>query len=353
MERQDTMDFIDLRSDTGTWPTLKMREAILACKFGYDAYSDDPKVVELEILAAEMLDKEAALFVPSGTFGNQISVMSHTTRGDEVIAGEDSYIVQYEIGALAVIAGINLKAVKSVQGTLDIVEVETKIRNNEDNTSHYPTTGLICVENAHSNGKVISLENMEAIYKLARRHNIPVHLDGARLFNASTYLKVDAKEITKYCDSVTFCLSKGLCSPIGSIVCGTKDFIMKVKKNRKLLGGGSKQVGMLAAPGLISLREMITPLADDHRITQNLAQELSKFSQIRINPSDAHINLIFFTVDEVRLVNEDIIQHMLKNGIKIRVPKKGGKWRFVVNHYIREKEVEKIISAFKEYFDSL
>ena len=247
------MEFIDLRSDTVTKPTREMREAMFNAEVGDDVYGDDPTVVKLENLAARMAGKEAALLVPSGTFGNQLSLMTHCNRGDEVLLGDDCHIVQHEVGASSVIAGVQLRTLNSDKGALDPDEIRSKIRGND---IHFPRTGLICVENAHSNGRVIPLEIMKEIYQAASEYNIPVHLDGARLFNAAEYLNVPADQNTKYCDSVMFCLSKGLCAPVGSLIVGSKDFIARARKFRKMLGGGMRQAGFISAAGIIALEKM-------------------------------------------------------------------------------------------------
>ena len=221
------MRLIDLRSDTVTKPTQEMRDAMYIAEVGDDVYGDDPTVNMLEELAAKKVGKEAALFVPSGTFGNQLALFTHCRRGTEVILGEDCHIVQHEVGAAAVIAGVQLRTLKGENGQLDAAEIESKIRGTD---IHVPSTGLICVENALANGRVVTLDNMSAIFAVSRKYNIPVHLDGARLFNAAEYLKVDAGEITRFCDSVMFCLSKGLCAPVGSILAGNRSLLTEPER---------------------------------------------------------------------------------------------------------------------------
>ena len=256
------MRYIDLRSDTVTMPTEEMRKAMAEAEVGDDVYEDDPTVNRLQELAAEMVGKEAALFVPSGTFGNQLCVLTHTRRGDEVILGEDCHIVLHEVGGAAVIAGVQLRTLKSNNGMLDPADVEAAIRPGDD--IHYPHTGLICVENAHGLGTAIPVNNLQAIKKIGEEHGIPVHMDGARIFNAAVALGVDAKEIAACADSVQFCLSKGLAAPVGSLVAGTKEFIEIARKNRKLMGGGMRQAGILAAAGIIALEKMTKRLHIDH-----------------------------------------------------------------------------------------
>ncbi|GLC32114.1 low-specificity L-threonine aldolase [Clostridium omnivorum] len=338
------MKFIDLRSDTVTVPTQAMRDAMYNAQVGDDVYRDDPTVAELECFAAELVGKEAALFVPSGTFGNQLALFTHCRRGDEVILGDDSHIVVHEVGAPSVIAGVQLRTLKSSNGQLNPDEVESKIRGID---IHFPSTGLICLENAHSNGRVIPLSNMEKIYSIAKKHNLPVHLDGARLFNAAAYLKVDAKDITKYCNSVMFCLSKGLCAPVGSILAGTKEFIDRARKGRKLMGGGLRQAGFLAAAGLVALKEMRARLTEDHENALILADELSKIPGIKVNYENVHINMVFFDMSETNYDTDKLVQDFYNKGIKINSAE-NGEMRFVTNYWVTKEDIHFVIDTFKE-----
>ena len=338
------MKRIDLRSDTVTMPTQKMRDAMYNASVGDDVYGDDPTVKELEEYAAEIVGKEAALFVPSGTFGNQLALLIHCKRGDEVILGDDSHIVMHEVGGASVIAGVQLRTLKSNRGELIPEEVKRKIRGED---IHYPSTGLICLENAHSNGRVISLINMSTIYEMASNHKVPVHLDGARLFNAAEFLKVDAKEITKYCDSVMFCLSKGLCSPVGSILAGTKELIERARKGRKLMGGGLRQSGFLAAAGLVSLKEMIHRLKEDHENARYLGQELSKISGINVMLEDIHINMVFFDMKATGFNSNKLVEEFNKRGIIIN-PEEDGLMRFVTNYWVNRQDIDYIIQSMRE-----
>lgn len=338
------MKFIDLRSDTVTVPTKEMRDAMYNAIVGDDVYEDDPTVKELEEYAAKLVNKEAALFVPSGTFGNQLALLTHCRRGDEVILGDDSHIVVHEVGASSVIAGVQLRTLRSNKGELDPLEVAAKIRTED---IHFPYTGLICLENAHSNGRVIPLDNMESIYKISREYAIPIHLDGARLFNAAAYLNVDAKEITKYSDSVMFCLSKGLCAPIGSILAGSKDYIAKARKGRKLMGGGLRQVGILAAAGLVALKSMTKRLIDDHENALLLAAELSALPGIKVNLEDIHINMVFLNVSKANFNRETFVKDMFQKGIKIN-PEENGEFRFVTNYWVTKDDIYYTVNAIKE-----
>jgi len=255
------VNYIDVRSDTVTWPTEAMRVAMASAPVGDDVYGDDPTMNELERLAAEMTGKEAAIFVPSGTFGNQLALFTWCPRGSEVILGEQCHIVQHEAGAAAVIAGVQTRTIFAPNGILPVDEIEARIRGDD---IHYPSTTLICLENAHSSGRVISLDSMKEVAALAKRYGLPIHLDGARLFNAAIALGVRAADIAAHVDSVMFCLSKGLCAPIGSMLAGPRDFIEKARRKRKIMGGGMRQVGILAAAGLVALKEMTGRLAEDH-----------------------------------------------------------------------------------------
>lgn len=338
------MKYIDLRSDTVTMPTDKMREEMFKAVVGDDVYGDDPTVLELEEYAAKLVGKEAALFVPSGTFGNQLALLTHCKRGDEVILGDDCHIVAHEVGAASVIAGVQLRTLKSDRGILNPEEIQSKIREND---IHYPETGLICVENTHSNGRVIPLENMKAIYSIGKEHKIPVHLDGARVFNAATYLNVDVKEVTENCDSVMFCLSKGLCAPVGSILAGTKDFIDKARKGRKLMGGGLRQAGILGAAGLVSLKEMTKRLAVDHKNAILLGEKLSTIPGIEVNFEDIHINMVYFNITMPHKNVENLEEILYSKGIKINPPE-NGLLRFVTHYWVTEEDISYVVDTLKE-----
>jgi threonine aldolase len=340
------MKFIDLRSDTVTEPTQNMRQAMFTAEVGDDVYGDDPTVIALEEYAAKLVGKEAALFVPSGTFGNQLALFTHCTRGNEVILGDDCHVVMHEVAGASIIAGVQLRTLISNKGELDPKMIESKIRKEEDDI-HYPSTGLICLENAHSCGRVIPLSTMEKIYTIAKEHELPVHLDGARLFNASAYLEVDAKEITKYCDTVMFCLSKALCAPVGSILAGDKCFIDKARKKRKLLGGGLRQSGILAAAGLIALKEMIPQLKTDHKNAIVLGAELSKIPGIVVNKEDTHINMVFFDMKNTGFNTDKLVEAFYNRGIKIN-GEEDGLMRFVTHNWISEENIKFVIDSFKE-----
>lgn len=332
------MNYIDLRSDTVTWPTEEMRKAMLNAEVGDDVYGDDPTTNRLEKMAAQVLNKEAALFVPTGTMGNQLAVFTHISRGDEVIIPEDNHIVVHEAGALAIISGGNLRCLPSKKGMVDLDKVRRTIRFAED--IHEPKTGVICTENAHSTGIVHPLSYMKELYGIAKENNIPVHLDGARIFNAASYLKVDASEIAKYADSIMFCLSKGLCAPIGSILAGTKKFIDVARRKRKILGGGMRQVGVVAQAGIIALEKMTKRVSEDRELAVYLAEMLKTIPGVEVHPEDVHINMVFLKINKT-VDSAFLTESLKKDGILINPPEDGN-LRLVTHYYIGRKEVEKV-----------
>ncbi|OQY10559.1 MAG: threonine aldolase [Marinitoga sp. 4572_148] len=315
------MCFIDLRSDTVTQPTDEMRKAMYEAEIGDDVYDEDPTVKKLENMAAEILGKEAGLFVPSGTFGNQVSIFTHCKKGDEVILGDDCHIVQHEAGAAAIIAGVQLRTINSNKGALPPDEVEKKIRKIED--------------------------ILKKIRNIADKYDIPIHLDGARIFNAATALQVEPIEIAQYADSVSFCLSKGLCAPVGSVVVGSKNFIGNAKKNRKIMGGGMRQAGILAAAGITALEKMRFRLYEDHENAKYLAEKLNDFDFIDILEK-VDINMVFFRINK-EFKDEDFILFMKDNGIKINPPE-DGVYRFVTHYWIKKSDIDKAMETMEKFF---
>ncbi|MBD7914970.1 low-specificity L-threonine aldolase [Clostridium sp. Sa3CUN1] len=341
------MKFIDLRSDTVTEQPLFMKEAMFNAEVGDDVYGDDPTVIKLEALAAKIVGKEAALFVPSGAFGNQLALFTHCNRGSEVIIADSNHIIAHEVGASSVIAGVQLRAIDSINGVLKAKDIEKRIRfENED--IHFPSTSLICVENAHSSGNVLNLDEMKEIYDTAKKYNLPVHLDGARVFNAATYLNVDVKDISNYCDSIMFCLSKGLCAPVGSILAGNKDFIAKARKKRKLMGGGLRQAGFLAAAGIVALEEMSKRLNEDHDNAKLLAEELNKLPEIDVDLNNLKINMVFFKFNDNSINTKALVNYFLENNIKIN-DVENGLMRFVTHYWISKDDVFKVVNTLKEF----
>ena len=335
---------IDFRSDTVTKPTKEMRNAMANAIVGDDVYEDDPTIKELEALAAKMTGKEAALFVSSGTMGNQLAIYTHTNRGDEIIVGKTSHIKNYEVGASAVISGVSYHLLDETDGMMNLAQISNGIRGND---IHFPDTSLVCLENAHGSGKVLPLEYMKSVSTIAKEHNIKVHLDGARLFNAATALNVDASEITKYVDSVTFCLSKGLACPVGSMLCGSKEFILKARRGRKLLGGGMRQVGILGAAGLVGLNKMTKRLHLDHDNARYLADKLSQIKEFDVINDRTHINMVFCTSN---LDFNDMEKFMLTKGIKIS-GYKGEVLRLAIHNDISIENIDYLLNCIHEYIN--
>lgn len=336
------MEWIDLRSDTVTEPTEAMRRAMAEAAVGDDVYEDDPTMKELEELAARMAGKEAALFVPSGTFGNQLALFTHCPRGSEVVAGENCHIVEHEAGGAAIIAGVTVRTVPTRLGYMDPALVERVIRKTDD--IHYPVTSLIAVENAQADGTVMSLENLRDLRVLADRYGLPIHMDGARLFNAAAALGVSAAQVAENVDSVMFCLSKGMCAPVGSMLAGGRAFIEAARRKRKVMGGGLRQAGVLAAPGIVALKEMAGRLAEDHKNADLLASQLAKLPGVAVDLDRRAINMVYFTL---RCAKSDleIQREMRQRGIKISTPE-NGVYRFVTHYWVTADDVKKAVAAF-------
>ena len=340
------MKWIDLRSDTVTQQPNSMRGAMYDAVVGDDVYEDDPTVAELETLAAEVMGKEAAAFVCSGTMGNQLAIMSHTNRGDQIILGANSHIVIHEVGAAAILSAVNYKAVNNDN---DWVYPHDILNSVTPDDIHEPKTGLVCLENALANGTVVSLYNMKKCYQMANELNLPVHLDGARIFNAAEYLGCDVKDIAKHADSVMFCLSKGLCAPMGSMLVGTKEFIKSVKRNRKLLGGGLRQAGFMAACGIISIKEMGKRLHEDHKNARILAKNLSKFENFRVNIDSVQINMIFFDIDIPDFDHLHFKEYLLKNKVKTSGYSNKEGYRFVTHYGIDADDITFVLQTIHNY----
>ena len=341
------MNFIDLRSDTVTWPTDEMRKAMAEAAVGDDVYGDDPTVYELEQYGASITGKEAALFVPSGTFGNQLALFTHCNRGDEVILDENCHIVQHEAGASGIIAGVQLRTIPSDKGQIAPEEFIRRIRHTDD--IHEPKTGLICLENTHSSGKVLSLEFMREMKYISTRHHVPIHLDGARIFNAAASLGVSAVDIAENVDSVMFCLSKGLCAPVGSLLSGSKEFIDKARRNRKIMGGGMRQSGVLAAAGLIALKTMRLRLQHDHETAFYLASCLTLLPEIEIDVMDVQTNMVYFRFKDYEYEPEAFCEFFKSRGICVNGPDRNGNIRLVTHYWIEKEHIDKFVEALKEF----
>ncbi len=328
------MRYIDLRSDTVTTPTPAMRKAMHDAEVGDDVYGDDPTVNRLETLAAEKIGKEAALFVPTGAMGNQIAIMSQTRPGDEIIATRSSHVFTYEAGGPARLSGVTVSTTETAPLTpADLQRLVRPLGN-----IHYPRTTLVCLENALSTGEVMPLEAMQAVRAAAQAHNLKVHLDGARLFNAALALGVEARELAAEADSVMFCLSKGLASPVGSMLCGSAEMIAEARRCRKLLGGGMRQVGVLAACGLISLNQMVARLAEDHENAQLLGRLLAEIPGITVDGERLKINMLFWRPESGRFDSGRFVAFMLEGGIKVNGAAQGW-YRFITHKDVSREDV--------------
>ncbi|MDW7729217.1 MAG: low-specificity L-threonine aldolase [Bacillota bacterium] len=335
---------IDLRSDTITMPTVAMRKAMAEAEVGDDVYGADPTINRLQELSAEMMGKEAAMFVPSGTMGNQIAVLTHTRPGTEVILEADSHIYYYEAAAASVFAGIQPRPLAGRRGSMPAELVEWAIRQDD---IHLPPTSLICLENTHNRagGTVVPLKDMQAVYEVANRYKIPVHLDGARIFNASVASGVPVKDYTACTTSIQFCLSKGLGAPVGSIIAGPADFIEEARRWRKRLGGGMRQAGIIAAAGIVALETMVDRLAEDHENARLLADGLASLKGIDFNPDEVDTNIVI--VKPTTMTIEQLGDELEKKGI-LTVVIEPDRVRFTTNKEVNRDDIEKTITAVKE-----
>ncbi len=340
------MKFIDFRSDTVTEPTEKMLNAMRDAEVGDDVYEDDITVNQLEEKAAKILGKQSALFVPSGTFGNQLAILTSTQKGDEIIIGQNNHIVLHEVGAAALISSVNMRTLNDDFGSLDIHELKHAFRQED---IHYPRTSLICMENAHGLGKVVPVSNMKEIYDFAQEKNILLHLDGARIFNAASYLKINPKELSKYSDSVMFCLSKGLCCPIGSILAADSSFISRARKNRKLMGGGLRQAGYLAACGLVALEDMVDRIQEDNENAAYLAARLKELEIFEVLSERLEGNMVYCKpLKDKRLDDQSLIEYLYENSVKIS-PLFDGTYRFVTHYWTNREKIEQFIYLLEKF----
>ncbi len=340
------MELIDLRSDTVTQPTPEMREAMAKAEVGDDVFGDDPTVNRLQEMAAELMDKEAGLLVPSGTMGNLAAILSHCQRGDEVILGKYNHTFLFEAGGISALGGVHsCQLSNQPDGSLLLSEIEAAIRPDDP---HDPITRLICLENTHNRcgGTVQTPEYTRQAAELAHAHGLKLHLDGARIFNAAAALGRPARELAGPADSVTFCLSKGLCAPVGSVLCGTQEFIKKAHRVRKMLGGGMRQAGILAAAGIVALQKMVSRLGEDHLRARHLAEGLSEIKGIVLDPGTPATNMIFFNLTEgVKIPARDVEVEMKKRGILVNASGER-RFRLVTHYWIDDRAVDRTIEAF-------
>jgi threonine aldolase len=341
------MEWIDLRSDTVTQPTDKMRAAMASAKLGDDVYGEDPTVNQLQILAAERLGKEAALFVPSGTMGNLAAVLAHCGRGDEVIMGDQAHTYIYEAGGISALGGVHPFVVPNqANGTLLISDIKSAIRAEDP---HFPPSKLLILENTHNRcgGVSLSREYMLDAAQTACDAGLAIHLDGARIFNAAIDQGVPVTALVDMVDSVTFCLSKGLCAPVGSVLCGNEEFIAKAHRIRKQLGGGMRQAGVLAAAGIVALDEMVERLIEDHQRAVFLAELLKQVPGVQLDKGSPNTNMVYIVIDqELDITAQECASQLKKQGILVGVtgPRH---FRMVCHYWIKDEHLSIVVNAFK------
>jgi threonine aldolase len=341
-------DFIDLRSDTVTKPTPAMRKAMAEAEVGDDVFGEDPSVNTLQEKVAKLLGKEAALFVPSGTMANQLSIKSHTQPGDEVIIESSSHPYNFEGGAGAALSGVQFQCLKGVRGILEASQIEEAIRPADH---HFAVTRLVCLENTHNRGggSIYPVEKMAEIYRLAKSRELIVHLDGARLWNASMATGIEPQEYAQWADSVSVCLSKGLGAPIGSLIAGSKSFIDRVHRFRKMFGGGMRQVGIIAAAGIYALEHHLERLKEDHQNAKRLGVGLKEFKGISIDPRHVETNIVIFDMANAGMTAAQVAEAMKKKGVLIHAFAKT-QIRLVTHLDVSAEDIERALKVFEKVF---
>jgi threonine aldolase len=342
------MDSIDLRSDTVTQPTPAMREAMAGAQVGDDVYGEDPSINRLQELAASMMGKQAGLFVPSGTMGNLTAMLTHCGRGDEVILGDKTHTFLFEAGGISALGGIHSRQLPNrPDGTLDLEDIRLAIRSED---VHFPTTRLIALENTHNRcgGVSLSAAYTRGVGDIARQYGLKFHLDGARIFNAAAAQGVSASELAEPADSVTFCISKALCAPVGSVLCGSQDFIHQARRIRKQLGGGMRQAGILAVAGILALESMVDRLTEDHARARRLANGLADVNGIQLDPGTPFTNMIFCSLaDDIPLDASQTVEALAKRGVLVGTdgPRR---FRIVLHYWIDDQAAARAVEAFSE-----
>jgi len=341
------MRTVDLRSDTTTLPTDEMRQAIAESELGDDVFQGDPTVNKLQDLAAQRMGKEAALLVPSGTMANLASILTHCGRGAEVILGNRAHTYKYEKGGISAYGGIHSTQIPNQDdGTMQLEDIRAAIRGIDD---HFPVTKLICLENTHNvcSGAPLSVKYTKEVANLARAHNIKLHIDGARIFNAAVAQGVEVQELVEDADSMSFCMSKGLAAPVGSIICGSKDFIDQARGIRKGLGGGMRQAGIIAAAGIVALENMVDRLQEDHTNARLLADGIANLSGIVLDPETIKTNIIYFDMDDNAIESADFLTVLAAKGIQFfdTGPRR---FRMVTHYGITAEDILYTIDAFKQ-----
>jgi threonine aldolase len=339
------MKVIDLRSDTITHPTPAMRKAIFDAEVGDDVYGEDPTVNRLEEIAAEMMGKEAALFTTSGTQSNLTAVLTHTKHGDEIILGDQAHMLWYEVGSAAALGGVIIRTVPNdSHGRLSLDDIDRTIRNKD---IHYPETTLLCLENTHNRcgGTVLTADYTDEVCELAHKRGLNVYLDGARIFNAAVALGIPACRLTQNVDSVALCLSKGLSAPVGSLLCGGRDFIERARKFRKMLGGGMRQAGIVAAAGIVALGEMVDRLAEDHSNARRLADGLVNIEGIKLTRDDIPTNIVLFDLYP-ELSATEFFEGLETNGVKVGF-RDGGPFRAVTHCMVSSSDIDEALTRIE------
>jgi threonine aldolase len=339
-------DFVDLRSDTLTLPTPEMREAMARADVGDDVWGEDPTVRRLEARAAERLGKEAGLFVTSGTQGNLVCVVAHTRSGQEVVLDLDSHIYNYEVAGAATVGHVQMRPARTARGFLTPEQVREAIR---PSNIHLPETGLVCMENTHNRhgGTCCTPEEIAAVAAVAHEARVPVHLDGARLFNAAVALKRPAADFARPVDSVTFCLSKGLGAPVGSVICGSAEFIGRARRVRKMLGGGMRQAGIIAAAGLVALDRMVDRLAEDHANARRLAEGLAALPGLQVDLSSVQTNIVILRVDRGAAATDELVKGCAARKVKVHAMAPAA-IRCVTHKDVDADDIARALEAFRE-----
>ena len=343
------MHTIDLRSDTVTLPTKEMREAISNAELGDDVFQEDPTINNLEKLAAKKFNKEAAIFLPSGTMANLVAVLTHCNRGDEVILGDQSHTFLYEAGGISSFGGVHSRQLKNHNdGTIHLNDIKNAIRKKD---VHFPPSRLICLENTHNRcfGMPLETNYVKEVVDIAKNNDMSVHVDGARIFNAAVATGSTVADLTKNVDTVSFCLSKGLSAPSGSLLCGDKNFIHRARFNRKALGGGMRQAGILAAAGVVAIDIMSEKIIEDHQNAKDLADGIAKIDGIIIETEKIKTNIIYFKLDHPKINSESLLDIMSKKNI--RFFELGPNWfRLVTHSGISKENIDYVISEFDSFF---
>lgn len=341
------MNIVDLRSDTVTKPTPEMRAAMAAAEVGDDVYGEDPTINRLQVMAAERMGKEAGLFIPSGTMGNLAAVLTHCGRGDEVILGNLGHTFLFEGGGIAALGGVHPFVLTTQEdGTLAPDDIRAAIRGDDP---HFPVTRLVTLENTHNRcgGVPLAVEYMDQVGALVREKGLTLHVDGARIFNAAVALGVPASRLVQMADSVTFCLSKALCAPVGSVLCGSKEFIYRARRIRKQLGGGMRQAGVLAAAGIVALEQMVDRLSEDHCRARKLTAGLAQVPGVCIERETPPTNMVFVSLDSaLSLTSAELAQRLLAYGVRVGAVG-SQRIRMVLHHDVDDEGVERALEAFR------